>query len=89
MWRREMEWILSVSDHIVELTPSTQTYQDGKKFEVWPCKVIAPKYKELSEKYQDMVFLKLDCNQDNKRYVRVRGAEDNIVGFRVLYETQR
>ncbi|XP_010502241.1 PREDICTED: rRNA biogenesis protein RRP36-like [Camelina sativa] len=31
-----------------------------------PCKVIAPKYKELSEKYQDMVFLKLDCNQDNK-----------------------
>lgn len=34
MWRREMEWILSVSDHIVELTPSTQTYPDGKKFEV-------------------------------------------------------
>lgn len=31
-----------------------------------PCKVIAPKYKELSEKYQDMVFLKLDCNQENK-----------------------
>lgn len=27
---------------------------------------MAPKYKELSEKYQDMVFLKLDCNEDNK-----------------------
>ncbi|XP_013715285.2 rop guanine nucleotide exchange factor 5 [Brassica napus] len=38
MWRREMEWILSVSDHIVELTPSTQTYPDGKKFEVMTCK---------------------------------------------------
>ncbi|CAN8257066.1 unnamed protein product [Cochlearia groenlandica] len=38
MWRREMEWILSVSDHIVELTPSTQTYQDGNKFEVMTCK---------------------------------------------------
>lgn len=31
-----------------------------------PCKVMAPKYKELSEKYQDMVFLKLDCNEENK-----------------------
>ncbi|XP_010423405.1 PREDICTED: rop guanine nucleotide exchange factor 5 [Camelina sativa] len=38
MWRREMEWLLSVSDHIVELTPSTQTYQDGKKFEVMTCR---------------------------------------------------
>lgn len=38
MWRREMEWILSVSDHIVELTPSTQTYPDGKKFEVMTCR---------------------------------------------------
>lgn len=31
-----------------------------------PCKVIAPKYEELSAKYLDVVFLKLDCNQDNK-----------------------
>ncbi|CAL9229326.1 unnamed protein product [Arabidopsis halleri] len=38
MWRREMEWILSVSDHIVELTPSTQTYPDGNKFEVMTCR---------------------------------------------------
>ncbi|EOA20209.1 hypothetical protein CARUB_v10000505mg [Capsella rubella] len=38
MWRREMEWILSVSDHIVELTPSTQSYPDGKKFEVMTCR---------------------------------------------------
>ncbi|CAH2073936.1 unnamed protein product [Thlaspi arvense] len=37
MWRREMEWLLSVSDHIVELTPSTQTYPDGKKFDVMTC----------------------------------------------------
>ncbi|MFQ6653448.1 hypothetical protein Gotur_024853 [Gossypium turneri] len=32
-----------------------------------PCKVIAPKFQELSEKYLDVVFLKLDCNQENKR----------------------
>ncbi|KAG9145447.1 hypothetical protein Leryth_027315 [Lithospermum erythrorhizon] len=31
-----------------------------------PCKVIAPKYQELSLKYNDVIFLKLDCNQDNK-----------------------
>jgi thioredoxin 1 len=28
--------------------------------------VIAPKFQELSEKDRDVVFLKLDCNQDNK-----------------------
>jgi PRONE (Plant-specific Rop nucleotide exchanger) len=34
MWRREMECILCVSDHIVELTPSWQTFPDGSKLEV-------------------------------------------------------
>ncbi|PNX62771.1 rop guanine nucleotide exchange factor 1-like protein, partial [Trifolium pratense] len=34
MWRREMEWLLSVSDHIVELTPNWQTFPDGSKLEV-------------------------------------------------------
>ncbi|KAL8233212.1 hypothetical protein R6Q57_002990 [Mikania cordata] len=32
-----------------------------------PCKIIAPKFQELAEKYLDVVFLKLDCNQENKR----------------------
>ncbi|XP_022719852.1 thioredoxin F-type, chloroplastic-like isoform X2 [Durio zibethinus] len=32
-----------------------------------PCKVIAPRFQELSEKYLDVVFLKLDCNQENKK----------------------
>ncbi|KAL1546313.1 Rop guanine nucleotide exchange factor 7 [Salvia divinorum] len=34
MWRREMEWILSVSDHIVEFIPSWQTFPGGSKLEV-------------------------------------------------------
>lgn len=34
MWRREMEWLLCVSDHIVELIPSCQTFADGSKLEV-------------------------------------------------------
>lgn len=40
MWRREMDWILSVTDHIVELIPSWQTLPDGSKLEVciwWTC----------------------------------------------------
>lgn len=35
MWRREMEWLLCVSDHIVELIPSWQTFPDGSKLEVF------------------------------------------------------
>ncbi|KAI5084176.1 hypothetical protein GOP47_0000345 [Adiantum capillus-veneris] len=34
LWRREMEWLVSVADHIVELVPSWQTLPDGSKFEV-------------------------------------------------------
>lgn len=34
MWRREMEWLLCVSDHIVEMTPTWQTFPDGTKLEV-------------------------------------------------------
>ena len=34
MWQREMEWLVSVSDYIVELMPSWQTYPDGSKLEV-------------------------------------------------------
>lgn len=30
-----MEWMLSVSDHIVELVPSWQRYPDGTSMEVW------------------------------------------------------
>ncbi|CAK9135683.1 unnamed protein product [Ilex paraguariensis] len=38
MWQREMEWLLCVSDHIVELIPSWQTFPDGSKLEVMNCK---------------------------------------------------
>ncbi|KAJ3668911.1 hypothetical protein LUZ60_010861 [Juncus effusus] len=38
MWKREMEYILCVSDHIVELIPSWQTFPDGSKLEVMSCR---------------------------------------------------
>ncbi|KAI3474151.1 hypothetical protein Pfo_028939 [Paulownia fortunei] len=34
MWRREMEWLLCVSNHVVELIPSWQIFPDGSKLEV-------------------------------------------------------
>lgn len=34
MWRREMEWLLCVSDSIVELVPSIQQFPGGGTFEV-------------------------------------------------------
>ncbi|XP_065867857.1 rop guanine nucleotide exchange factor 7-like [Euphorbia lathyris] len=37
MWKREMEWLFCVSDHIVELIPSWQTFPDGSKLEVRSC----------------------------------------------------
>ncbi|XP_047316454.1 rop guanine nucleotide exchange factor 7-like isoform X2 [Impatiens glandulifera] len=34
MWRRELEWLLCVSDHILQLMPSFQTFPDGTKLEI-------------------------------------------------------
>jgi len=34
MWRREMDCLLCVSDHIVELVPTWQTFPDGTRLEV-------------------------------------------------------
>lgn len=33
-WRREIDWLLSVTDHIVELVPSQQVGNDGTKMEI-------------------------------------------------------
>ena len=34
MWRREMDWLLCISDHIVELVPTWQSFPDGTRLEV-------------------------------------------------------
>jgi len=33
-WIREIDWLLSVTDHIVELVPSQQKSKDGSSMEV-------------------------------------------------------
>ncbi|KAH7553763.1 hypothetical protein ACOSP7_029386 [Xanthoceras sorbifolium] len=47
MWRREMEWFLCVSDHIVELMPSWQTFPDGSELEVMTCRPRSDLYVNL------------------------------------------
>ncbi|KAG8380322.1 hypothetical protein BUALT_Bualt06G0003600 [Buddleja alternifolia] len=52
-----------------------------------PCKVIAPKYQQLSEKYEDVVFLKLDCNQDNKPLAKELGIKV-VPTFKILKDSK-
>ncbi|XP_065875975.1 thioredoxin F-type, chloroplastic-like [Euphorbia lathyris] len=52
-----------------------------------PCKVIAPKYQELSEKYLDVVFLKLDCNQENKALAKELGIRV-VPTFKILKDNK-
>ncbi|KAK7256811.1 hypothetical protein RIF29_30318 [Crotalaria pallida] len=47
MWRREMEWFLSVSEHIVELIPTWQTFPDGSKLEIMTCRPRSDLYVNL------------------------------------------
>ncbi|KAJ0079348.1 hypothetical protein Patl1_24031 [Pistacia atlantica] len=52
-----------------------------------PCKVMAPKYQELSEKYSDVVFLKLDCNQENKPLAKELGIRV-VPTFKILKDNK-
>uniref|UniRef100_A0A7N0U6V2 Thioredoxin domain-containing protein n=1 Tax=Kalanchoe fedtschenkoi TaxID=63787 RepID=A0A7N0U6V2_KALFE len=52
-----------------------------------PCKVMAPRFQELSEKYLDVVFLKLDCNQDNKPLAKELGIRV-VPTFKILKDSK-
>ncbi|KAL7109617.1 hypothetical protein ACP275_06G185200 [Erythranthe tilingii] len=52
-----------------------------------PCKIIAPRYEELSEKYDDVLFLKLDCNQDNKPLAKELGIKV-VPTFKILKDNK-
>lgn len=40
-----------------------------------PCKLMLPKVVKLSESYDDVVFAKLDCNQENKPLAKALGVK--------------
>ncbi|XP_023872095.1 thioredoxin F-type, chloroplastic isoform X2 [Quercus suber] len=52
-----------------------------------PCKVMAPKFQELSQKYLDVVFLKLDCNQENKPLAKELGIKV-VPTFKILKDSK-
>ncbi|KAI6684354.1 hypothetical protein NL676_030267 [Syzygium grande] len=52
-----------------------------------PCKVMAPKFQELSEKYSDVIFLKLDCNQDNNPLAKELGIRV-VPTFKILRDNK-
>ncbi|GMI69745.1 hypothetical protein HRI_000643800 [Hibiscus trionum] len=66
MWRREMEWFLSVSDHIVELIPTWQTFPGGSKREVMTCRPRSDLYVNLPalRKLDNMLLEILDSFVD-------------------------
>ncbi|XP_057801308.1 rop guanine nucleotide exchange factor 7-like [Salvia miltiorrhiza] len=68
MWRREMDWILSVSDHIVELIPSWQTFPDGSKLEVMTTRPRSDLYINLPalRKLDNMLLEILDRFEDSE-----------------------
>ncbi|MCL7042342.1 hypothetical protein MKW94_002289 [Papaver nudicaule] len=40
-----------------------------------PCKIMAPKFAKLAEKYLDVVFMKLDCNNENRPLAKELGIK--------------
>ncbi|XP_058102560.1 thioredoxin F-type, chloroplastic-like [Magnolia sinica] len=52
-----------------------------------PCKLMAPKFQELSQKYLDVVFLKLDCNQENKPLAKELGIRV-VPTFKILKDSK-
>lgn len=68
MWRREMEWLLCVSDHIVELMPSWQTFPDGSKLEVMTCRPRSDLYINLPalRKLDNMLLEILDSFENTE-----------------------
>ncbi|EOY07372.1 RHO guanyl-nucleotide exchange factor 7 [Theobroma cacao] len=94
MWRREMEWLLSVSDHIVELIPSWQTFPDGSKLEVMTCRPRSDLYINLPalRKLDNMLLEILDSFVDTEFWYVDQGIlapeADGSTSFRKALQRQ-
>uniref|UniRef100_A0ACD5WLP8 Uncharacterized protein n=1 Tax=Avena sativa TaxID=4498 RepID=A0ACD5WLP8_AVESA len=66
MWRREMEWLLCVSDHIVELVPTWQSFPDGARLEIMTSRPRSDLYINLPAlwKLDNMLLEILDSFRD-------------------------
>ncbi|KAK4759839.1 hypothetical protein SAY87_022970 [Trapa incisa] len=91
MWRREMEWLLCVSDSIVELVPSIQQFPGGGTYEVMETRprsdlyVNLPALKKLDAMLLSMLdgFSKTEFSYLNRIIDDTDGCEKNSSGFSV------
>ncbi|KAF8019970.1 hypothetical protein BT93_G0607 [Corymbia citriodora subsp. variegata] len=94
MWRREMEWLLCVSDHIVEFTPTWQTFPDGSKLEVMTCRPRSDLYMNLPalRKLDNMLIEILDSFEDTEFWYVDQGIlaleADGSASFRQALQRQ-
>ncbi|GAB2291900.1 Rop guanine nucleotide exchange factor 1 [Dionaea muscipula] len=89
MWCREMEWLLSVSDSIVELVPSIQEFPGGGTFEIMATRPRSDLYVNLPalKKLDGMLLTMLDGFKENEFWYVDRGvvaaeAEDRVYSSR-------
>lgn len=75
MWRREMEWLLCVSDSIVELVPSVQQFPGGGTYEVMATRPRSDLYINLPalKKLDGMLLSMLDGFCDTQFWYVDRG----------------
>lgn len=75
MWRREMEWLLCVSDSIVELVPSVQQFPGGGTYEVMATRPRSDLYINLPalKKLDGMLLGMLDGFRDTQFWYVDRG----------------
>ncbi|XP_077231515.1 rop guanine nucleotide exchange factor 1-like [Tasmannia lanceolata] len=87
LWRREMEWLLSVSDSIVELIPSLQPFPGGRSFEVMVTRPRSDLYINLPalKKLDAMLLSMLDGFRDTEFWYVDRGIlladADNVNAY--------
>ncbi|TYJ34810.1 hypothetical protein E1A91_A05G194700v1 [Gossypium mustelinum] len=87
MWRREMDWLLCVSDSIVELKPSLQEFPGGGTFEVMVARPRSDLYVNLPalKKLDAMLLSILDSFHDSEFCYADRGVvisdNDGIEAF--------
>ncbi|KAB2029861.1 hypothetical protein ERO13_D05G184700v2 [Gossypium hirsutum] len=87
MWRREMDWLLCVSDSIVELKPSLQEFPGGGTFEVMVARPRSDLYVNLPalKKLDAMLLSILDSFHDSEYCYADRGVvisdNDGIEAF--------
>ncbi|MCO5572206.1 hypothetical protein L7F22_025958 [Adiantum nelumboides] len=75
-WKREMDWLLSVADHIVELVPSWQKFADGTSIEVMISKPRADVHTNLPalRKLDAMLLGFLDSCQETEFWYVEQGV---------------